>query len=155
MVCAVVTPVIAFRPIYRSSSRQNDLFWAFSKLSLFLWEFEFCLSVHIPYILELILVRSDDRYIRSLQIIFIRRNRIYILKHSISPGNIYRTNVPYHIPIYRTNVQYHIPCHIIFPPHRAIIPYHRHKYLPHQRTIPHTVPYIISTTPCHHTIPPT
>ena len=122
--------------------------------SLF-WEFDYCLSVHIPYILELILVRSDDRYIRSLQIIFIRRNRIYILKHSISPGNIYRTNVPYHIPIYRTNVQYHIPCHIIFPPHRAIIPYHRHKYLPHQRTISHTVSYIISTTPCHHTIPPT
>ena len=90
------------------------------------------------------LVRCDDRYIRSLQIIFIPRNRPYILKHTISPGNIYRTNVPYHIP-----------CHRIFPPHRAIIPCHRHKYLPHQRTISHAVPYIISTTPCHHTITPT
>ena len=39
---------------------------------------------------------------------------------TVSPGNIYRTNVPYHIP-----------CHILFPPHRAIIPYHRH-------TISHT-----------------
>ena len=90
------------------------------------------------------LVRCDDRYIRSLQIIFIPRNRPYILKHTISPGNIYRTNV-----------LYYIPCHITFPPHRAIIPYRRHKYLPHQRTISHTVPYIIFTTPCHHTIPPT
>ena len=58
----------------------------------------------------------------------IRRNRLCILKHTISPGNIYRTNVPYHIP-----------CHILFPPHRAIIPYHRH-------TISHTVPH---HTQCH------
>ena len=106
------------------------------------------LSVRIPYLLELILVRSDDLYIRSLQMISIRCNRPYILKHNISPGNIYRN-------IYGTNVPYHIPCHIIFPPHRAITPYHRHKYLPLQRTISHTVPCIISTTPCHHTIPPT
>ena len=101
--------------------------------SLF-WEFDSCLSclsVLIPYMLELILVRSDDRYIRSIQIIFIPHNRPYILKHTISPGNIYRTNVPYHIP-----------SHISFPPHRAIIPYHRH-------TISHTVPH---HTQCH-TVP--
>ena len=114
-----------------------------------------CLSVRMPYVLKIILVRSGDRYIRSLRVIFIRRNRPYILKHNISPGNVYRTNVPYHIPVDRTIVPSHIPCHIIFPPHRAIIPYHRQKYLLHQVTISHTVPYIISTTPCHHTIPPT
>ena len=67
--------------------------------------FLFCLSVCIPYILEFILVRSDDRYIKLLQMIY--------------------------------------------------IPYHRHKYSPRQCTISHTVPLIFSTTPCHHTIPPT
>ena len=68
--------------------------------------------------LELILVRSDDRYIRSFKIIFIPLNRPYILL--------------------RRKI-YHIT----------------RQYLPHQRTISHTVPYIISTTPCHNTIPPT
>ena len=56
--------------------------------------------------------------------IFIPRNRPYILKQTVSRGNIYRTNVPQHIPIYRTNVR------------------------------SHRVPYNISTTPWHHTIPP-
>ena len=90
----------------------------------YIWEFDSCLSVRIPYVLELILVRSDDRYVRSLQMISIRRSRPYILKHTISPGNIYRTDVPYHIPY-----------HKMFPPHRSIIPYRRHKYSPHQRVI--------------------
>ena len=112
------------------------------------WEFDsclsVCLSVRTPYILELILASSVYRYIRSLQIMFMGRNRPYILKHTISPGNIYRTNVPYHIPY-----------HIIFAPHRAIIPYHRQKYLPHKRTISHTMPYIFSTSPCDHIVPPT
>ena len=133
-----------------------------------------CRSVRIPYIWELILVCSDDRYNRSLQMIFIRRNRPCILTHTISPGNIYRTNVPYHIPchiiftphraiipyhghkIYRTNVPHHIPCHILFPPHRAIIPCHRHTILhtvPHHtqyHTVPYHIPYqTISYYPCH------
>ena len=89
--------------------------------------------------------------------LFIQRNRPYILKSTISPGYIYRTNVPYHKPchmifhhtessfhatdinIYRTNVPYHIPCHILYPSRRAILPYHRH-------TISHTVPH---HTQCH------
>ena len=117
------------------------------------------LSVRIPYLLELILVRSNDRYIRSLQIIFIPRNRPCILKHSISPGNIYphqRTishTVPYNISttpchhtipptnIYRTNAPYHTPCHILFPPHRAIIPYyHVPCHTTQCHTAPHTIP---------------
>ena len=62
--------------------------------------------------------------------------------------NIFHHTVPsYHTTdtnIYRTNVPYHIPCHILFPPHRAIIPYHPH-------TVSHTVPQHTQchAVPCH------
>ena len=86
--------------------------------------------------------------------IFIRRNRRYIQKYTVSPGNIYRSNVPYHIPMYPTNVPYHIPCHIIFPPHRAIIP-HQTNINSYRTNVPYHIPCHVFFPPHSAIIPPT
>ena len=98
-----------------------------------------CLSVRTPYSSELILVRSDDRFISSLQMTLYDSYRPYIQKHPYHQA-IFIAIFTHAVSSYHTTtVPYHKPCHIIFPPHRTIIPYHRH-------TISHTVPH---HTQCH------
>ena len=124
------------------------IIFSFCKTESLFWEFDSCLSVRIPYILELILVRSDDRYIRSLQIIFIPRNKPYILKHTSVPYHqaiftaptyhiTYRAIYYFHhtVPSYHTDIPYHIPCHTT---HNAI-PYRTTYHTRQYHTI-HTIP---------------
>ena len=80
------------------------------------------MSVRTPCILEPKLVRSDVRYIRSLQTIVTRCERLYILKPTISPGNIYRSNVPYHQAIFTTPT-YHITYRAISYFHHTVPSY--------------------------------
>ena len=61
---------------------------------------------------------------------------------------ILTTNIPYREAIFTPVISHTVLFHIVYPPHRTIIPYHQH-------TISYTVifPYSTSTKSYHHIIP--
>ena len=92
------------------------------------------MPVRILYVFELILLRSNDRYITSSQIIFIQLIR---LLRTLYTERYHTTRQCLAIP------------GKIYTPHRTIIPYHEH-------TISHRIViflFRIPTKPYHHTIP--